>query len=239
MAMNLPDAKAIKGLIKNRYRRTPCILLLDTSYSMNGQKISDLNSGLQQFFAEVKAHPVASQSVDTCIIGFGPVRIIRDFHTSSELPEVPKIEALGTTPLTEALELSMLLVEKRKELYRNTGVQYFRPWIWLLTDGIPTDECGNFSEDYKRLLNPLQLAAQEKKFELFAIGFNLDATGKQILNELSRPWGRKSLNLKPGMFSEMFSWLSASLRNVSTSQPGETIPFKRPDGDDGWAFIDV
>jgi uncharacterized protein YegL len=99
---------------------------------------------------------------------------------------------------------------------------------------------GRFSESYRQLIQPLELAAAEKRFTLFTIGVGVSTVGRQVLNELSRPFGGRCLDLADLRFEQMFLWLSGSLIRVSQSTPGEQVPLVNPvTGDDlygGWVL---
>lgn len=236
MLFSSPEARS---LLANRQRRTPCVLLLDTSWSMEGEKIRRLNAGLRSFREDILRNPMAAQSVELCVISFGPVTVQSEFALLRELPHL-QLQADGVTPLRQALELAMLKVTERKHTYREHGISYYRPWIFLLTDGEPTDDDGVFSSSYRRLLQPLQLAAAEKKFTLFTIGIDVSAQGREVLNALSAPFGGRCLDLANLKFEEMFLWLSGSLSRVSQSAPGEAVQLVNPRvGDDlydGWVL---
>ena len=94
MLFDNPEARS---LLANRQRRTPCVLLLDRSYSMEGEKIRRLNAGFEVFRQDIQRNPVASQSVDLCVISFGPVKLERDFAALSE-NETMQLKASGATP---------------------------------------------------------------------------------------------------------------------------------------------
>ncbi len=236
MLFDNPEAR---GLLANRHRRTPCVLLLDTSFSMDGEKIERLNAGFRAFRDDILRNTVASQSVELCVITFGPVTVRSEFSLVREMDEIT-FEAEGCTPMKEALELAMIKVTERKKAYIEHGISYYRPWIFLLTDGEPTDQNGHYSDGYRSLLQPLELAAAEKRFTLFTIGIGVGGVGRQVLNELSRPFGGRCLDLANLKFEEMFLWLSASLSRVSQSSPGEQVQLVNPvTGDDlydGWVL---
>lgn len=236
MLFSSPEAQS---LLANRHRRTPCVLLLDTSWSMEGEKIRRLNAGLRAFRDDILANPMAAQSVELCVISFGPVTVQNDFALLREMPPL-QLKADGVTPLKEALELAMLKVTERKQTYQQHGISYYRPWIFLLTDGEPTDAKGVFSTSYRQLLQPLELAAQERKFILFSVGVGVSELGREVLTELSRPFGGRCLDLDNLKFEEMFLWLSGSLSRVSQSTPGEQVQLVDPRvGDglyDGWVL---
>ena len=233
------DSPEARGLLANRQRRTPCVLLLDTSYSMDGDKIRRLNAGFQAFCRDILSNPMARQSVELCVITFGPVQLRSDFSLLSDLGDL-RFTAEGATPLKQAMELAMLKVTERKQIYNQHGISYYRPWIFLLTDGEPTDVQGRESSSFRQLLHPLELAAREKKFMLFTVGIEVSEEGREVLNDLSRPFKGRCLDLDNLKFEEMFLWLSGSLTRVSQSTPGQQVQLVNPiQGDDiydGWVL---
>jgi uncharacterized protein YegL len=56
----------------------------------------------------------------------------------------PVLDAKGDTPMGEAMRKALDLVSGRKEIYKQAGLDYFRPWIFLITDGSPTDRAGSW-----------------------------------------------------------------------------------------------
>ena len=236
MLFSNPEARS---LLANRHRRTPCVLLVDTSGSMEGEKIRRLNAGFRAFREDILRNQMAAQSVELCVISFGPVKVQSEFALLKEMPQL-RFEADGVTPLKEALELAMLKVTERKQSYRDHGISYYRPWIFLLTDGEPTDNNGGYSTNYRKLLQPLELAAKERKFTLFTVGVGVNVEGRQVLNELSQPFGGRCLDLDNLKFEEMFLWLSGSMSRVSQSSPGERVQLVDPTvGDElyeGWVL---
>jgi uncharacterized protein YegL len=61
-----------------------------------------------------------------------------------------------------------------------------------------------------------------------------------VLNELSKPFKGRCLDLANLKFEEMFLWLSGSLSRVSQSSPGEQVQLVNPvvgdDAYDGWVL---
>src|SRR5580700_5787795 len=66
---------------ENPEPRCPCLLLLDTSGSMNGDPIRELNSGLASFKDAIAADSLALKRVEVGLITFGPVQTQNDFQT--------------------------------------------------------------------------------------------------------------------------------------------------------------
>ena len=52
--------------------RCPCVLVLDRSGSMTGDRIDELNAGLRQFRDELLADDLAARRVELAVVPFGP-----------------------------------------------------------------------------------------------------------------------------------------------------------------------
>lgn len=204
--------------------RVPVVLLLDTSGSMRGKPIDSLNAGLVQFKDELVADALAAKRVEVATITFGPVRVEHEFVTA-DLYSPPSLAAAGDTPMGVAIETALDLLRDRKEVYKANGIAYYRPWLFLITDGAPTDSWHKAAQRVKD-------TEAQKGVSFFAVG-TADANF-DVLSQLSV---RQPLKLKELRYRDLFVWLSTSLSSVSQSQVGDAVPLTNPATPDGWAEV--
>lgn len=118
------------------------------------------------------------------------------------------------------------MLEDRKATYKANGVAYYRPWIFLITDGEPNDQ--GWEAAAQRAMNGEKM----KSYAFFSVG--VDGANQRILKMFSN---REPLKLKGLRFKELFLWLSSSLRSVSRSTPGDEVPLQNPVTPSGWASV--
>lgn len=201
--------------------RCPCLLLLDTSGSMSGAPIKELNNALTLFKDELISDSLAAKRVEVAIITFGPVNIESGFQTAhSFFP--PILHATGDTPMGAAIKQGVDLIKQRKDEYKTNGISYYRPWVFLITDGAPTDKWDAAAQLVKE-------GEASKSFAFFAVG--VQGANMDILKQISV---REPLGLQGLKFRELFLWLSASMKSVSRSTPGTDVTLSSPAG---WATV--
>lgn len=207
---------------KNPEPRVPCVLLLDTSGSMDGAPLAQLNAGLKTFQDALRQDDMAMLRVEIAIITFGPVKLTQDFVSAKDfIPPVCKVT--GATPMGDAVLKALDIIDQRKRAYKQNGITYYRPWVFLITDGAPTDS----EKIWQQAVQRVHSEEEKKKVAFFAVG--VSGANMEKLRELSV---RQPVVLKGLSFKKMFLWLSASLGKVSISNPGDTVPLQSPVG---WA----
>jgi uncharacterized protein YegL len=218
------DFRHVQFDTSNPEPRCPCILLLDVSGSMTGPPIDALNAGLQAFKEALSDDNVAKSRVELAIITFGPVTIKQEFVSASHF-EPPFLQIEGDTPMGAAINLALDKLDERKQLYRQNGISFFRPWIFLMTDGAPTD-----GQVWQSAAQRVREAESKKKVAFFAVG-----VAGADMDKLRQISVREPVLLQRLEFEKMFLWLSSSLASVSQSRPGEDVPLQSPMGPKGWA----
>ncbi len=219
--------------------RCPVALLLDTSGSMQGEPIDQLNEGLRAFDQALKGDQLAAVRVEVAIVTFGGrVRAI-DVRSGTPQPipfdanlafvtvdsfRPPTLRAGGPTPMGEAVSRSLTLLRERKDIYKQNGLDYFRPWMFLISDGVPTDE-------WQQVAQQVREEEDRKGLSFYGIG-----TTDAVMDTLAQftPLDRPPFQLKGLAFGELFQWLSKSLSVVAHSTPGVQVPLP----DLSWASFD-
>lgn len=194
--------------------RVPVVILADCSGSMQGEPMSQVNGGLAAFFTSLHDDPLAARRCEVAVVSFGGVVTTElDFTVVSNLQDAPRLIEGGETPMAEAIIQAASMVDAKKQAYRAEGRSYYRPWIFMFTDGFPTD--------IPRIPEATRMVHEgeaNKRFMFFAVGcFTADMAQLAAIASPKRP----PVHLDGSKFSEMFEWLSRSLVTVSSSNPGD------------------
>lgn len=210
---------------ENPEPRCPCVLLLDTSGSMQGAPIAALNEGLRTFREDLAQDPLASRRVEVAVVTFNnDVTVVEDFTTADNF-QAPTLTASGQTHMGNGINKALDLLQSRKAQYRANGIAYYRPWVFLITDGEPQ---GEPPDAIQRATQRIREDENAKRVAFFAVGVEGANMEKLASIALRAPIKLIGLN-----FREMFVWLSASMQKVSQSQLDEQVALPPP----GWGTI--
>lgn len=231
-----------KDLSDNPTTRVPVCLCLDTSASMDcvegaarqtgetvwrdGRKwnvvadgttrLDELTSGVVKFYEAVSRDEIAEASAEICIVTFDDTaRCIEDFANIYRQNKSPSFELGNNTAMGEGVNLAMDLLEERKKEYANAGVDYYQPWLVLMTDGTPNGD----SQELERAIERVSTAVRDRRLTVFPIAVGVSAD-KSTLSRFCP--GQTVLNLSGTEFEKFFAWLSHSVVKASQSM-GEPI----------------
>lgn len=214
---------------KNPAQRTPCMLVLDASGSMDeivpatGRKrIDELNQGLALLQQELLNDDTAAQRVQLAIVCVGgpagDADLLMDWTDAMQF-QPPKLAAGGLTPLGQGMRLALQHVDQQKKLLKSMGIGYTRPWVMVISDGEPTDD----PQVWQAVTQECRAAEDSKQCVIYPIGV-ADANMAALQQLSSTP----ALKMAEARFREYFQWLSSSLSSMSRSRPGEQVQLAAP-----------
>lgn len=202
----------------NPTTRVPVVLCLDVSASMTiDNRIDQLNQGVQEFFRSISEDHIARYSAEICIVTFGSeAQKLVDFNYADRQKEAfakMTLQAKGNTAMGSAVEMSLSLLDARKKEYQEKGIDYWQPWLVLMTDGQATDNIDTAVARCQELVG-------QGKLVIFPLALGKGANLKQL--ELFSP-KRPPMRINEHKMSEFFNWLSQSVRTTSQSTLGDKV----------------
>lgn len=203
------------------------MLLVDTSGSMS-QDLADVSNGLDALRAALGRDSVARNRVELVVVTFGGSVAVHGAFGEAAVFEPPTLTSCGDTPMAAALLKALDLLDEKKRAYQESGLDYYRPMVFLLTDGEPTD-----TAQWPEAVRRVREAERDRKMVLLAVGTKTASFAK--LKELSPD--RTPLRLHDAQWESMFQWLSRSLKARSRSRLGEDVPLEDPTGPKGWGAL--
>lgn len=214
----------VSGMEYISERHVACVFLLDCSDSMNvNDAIGKLNQGIRDFKAQIAGDPAFDTQTKACIdvafVGFSTqARKLSGFMPASRM-ETPTLEASGLTSLGAAINLGLDMIQEQKNRYNANGTPYYRPWLFCITDGLPTDDTEAAAARLKEL-------EANKKVLGYCVG--VDGYDK---DEMAKIFDKSRIFELSGLdFSGLFQFVSSSLSAARNSgeASGGTVQVTAP-----------
>lgn len=204
-------------LTENPTARVPVCLALDVSGSMAvDRKMDKLNNGIREFFHAVRSDEMARFAAEIAIVTFSSgAEKIMDF-ASIDRQTAPMLHAGGYTAMGEGVNKALDLLDNAKRIYSQMGVDYYQPWLVLMTDGEPAGEAPHVTN---AAIARCQELIRARKLTVFPIAIGADANIR-ILSMFSP--NLEPLRVEATDFRRLFSWLAKSINMVSLSNPGDS-----------------
>lgn len=203
---------------KTTKKRLPICFCLDTSGSMmapteSGKtRMEELNNAFSKFINAMKDNDEVASSADIAIVTFGGnAEILKPFGPLSNQNDIEiKVRKRSLTPMGEAIQIALKLLEVRKGGYKDKGLKYFQPWLVVLTDGEPEGE--NAIENMTKAIAEATALEQDNKLVIFNIGIGEDAN-LDVLKKLSIK-REKPISVGETNLDELFTFLGSSSESV-------------------------
>lgn len=186
-----------------------CVFVIDTYGLKNDIVMDEVSSGIRRILDDLESDETSRNRIEVSFISYDclldDIRIIQDPVPISHAIIPPLISTNDYASIIKAVYMAMDVVEKRKEWYKITGIPYYRPWIFLISNGLGLLSC-NFDE----IAGRIRQDAHNKRYAFLSI-YTKDAE-VSLLQEIGMDTPIMSLdsfNIK-----DCFQWFSSSMSEI-------------------------
>ena len=217
-------------------RPLPIFILADTSGSMRGEKINELNLALREMLNALNSMDDIRGKFQLCVIGFGSsVDVVQPL---ADLPDVSlqELSAAGNTPMGTAFSAVHNLIEDREVVSSRS----YAPTIVLVSDGQPTD-CDNHMSGFNEFLTweplkTLHTDTRSSKCQRLALGIGADADVEMLKAFVNNPEIPVIKTQDAAGITKFFRWVTMStvarMNSINPDSPSTVAPIFDMDEED-------
>ncbi|MCK9576076.1 MAG: VWA domain-containing protein [Clostridia bacterium] len=213
--MNLND------FVSKEQRALPIFILADTSGSMSGEKINELNLALREMQNSLKNVDDIRGKFQLCVIGFGGGVSVIQALADIENVVLSELSANGNTPMGEAFINAYEMIEDKSIVSSRS----YTPTIVLISDGQPTDFYSNGGKhlDWEPL-KKLHTGARSAKCQRLAMGIGADADIEMLKAFVNNPEVPVIKAKDASGISAFFRWVTMStISRMNSVNPNASI----------------
>ena len=189
-----------------------CVFIIDTFRLKNDMAINEVALGIQRILEGFESDEASRERVEVSFITYDSlsdeIRVVQEPVPISQAA-IPSLTVnTDDTSLTRALYMAMDVVDKQVTWYKNVGIPYYRPWIFLISSGMSLLSC-----KIDEIANRIKQDTSNKKYVFLPI-CTKDAEAP-LLQEIESDvpiTTLDSLNI-----TDCFKWLSSSVGEVCSS----------------------
>lgn len=222
------DMVSERGAYATQNRWLPLYVLLDCSGSMDGAPIEALREGMQMLYDELMGDNETRAKVKISIITFSTGAEQTDLVPIKSFAP-PMIKAEGVTRLDGALNLLAQSIEQDVKLNTTSARGDYVPLVFLLTDGVPTDDNGRRSNMYQAELAKINALRYNHKPMIIALGCGPDVDVGVLQNITPNVLLIK--DVAADKLREFFKFMSGSAKaSVRAADGGANVTLNPPPG---------
>jgi uncharacterized protein YegL len=184
---------------------------------MAGAKIQAVNQGIQLIHNELLNNPQALDTVHIAVITFNTTAQMASPMVDLLNFKPPTLTAEGVTSLADAL--NVLNQSLDRDILANTPQQKgdYKPLVFLLTDGIPTDQQGHPSENWRPAIQTIRNRTKNKAGTIITLGIGGDDEIDENVLKSIGDVALKMTNVNADTMQSFFKWVSASVSTASVA----------------------
>ena len=226
----------LNSYVAREPRPLPIFVLADTSGSMRGEKINELNLALREMLNALNAADDIRGKFQLSVIAFGgEVKVLQPLADIDSLV-LTELSAAGNTPMGQAFEMVREMIEDRNVV----SSRAYTPTIVLISDGLPTD-CTE--EMYRRKnyfdwepLIDLHNGERSSKCQRMALGIGEDADVNMLKSFIDNPEIPVIKTKDASGITKFFRWVTMStvarMTSINPNEINVVAPIFDIDGED-------
>ena len=187
-------------------RRLPVYLVIDCSESMVGPAFDAVQNGIQTLINEIYSDPVALETVALSVITFSANAKVAVPLTDIALFQKPKLVLGSGTSLGLALDLLSSRLKKEVKTQTKEIKGDWKPIVFILTDGNPTDTWFNSADRFKA-----EVTGKQANVIAVACGPEVQISNLRRIADTTLAFK----NPTEISFTHFFKWVSQSVQTTS------------------------